>query len=88
MFGKFVALQPIRTMVASLARVVSSVFIALALVGVDATPKTNYADVRVAVSHAFSERAHEMSATLEAVQEVSRATTAAIKASEAKCGST
>jgi len=61
--------------------------VALAFVGVDAVTKTNYADVRLGVSHAFHERAHEMSATLDAVQEVSRATLQAIEASKAKCGS-
>ena len=63
------------------------VFVALALVGVDAATTTNYADVRLGVSHAFHERAHEMSATLDAVQEVSRATLKAIEVSKAKCGS-
>ena len=70
------------------AKVVAVVaFVALALVGVDAVTKTNFADVRLGVSHAFHERAHEMSATLDAVQQVSRATLQAIEVSKAKCES-
>ena len=70
------------------ARAVAAVVcVVLALVGVDAATNTNYADVRVGVSNAFHERAHEMSATLEAAQEISRATLKAIEVSKAKCGS-
>ena len=48
--------------------------------------KVNYADVRTQMSHSFEERAHEMTAVLGVLQDVSKATQAGIKAIEAKCG--
>ena len=58
----------------------------MAVVMVAAASKTNYAEVRTHVSHAFEERAHEMTAVLGVLQDVSKATLAGIKAIEAKCG--
>ena len=51
-----------------------------------AKPSINYADVRINVAHAFEERAHEMTATLAALQEVSKATVALTREIETKCG--
>ena len=68
------------------ARVLVACLMAWVLMNVEATPKVDYADVRKQVSHAFAERAHEMSATLAALQGVSKATAAEIKAVQARCG--
>ena len=68
------------------ARVVFVLACLVAFVMSAAASKANYADVRSHVSHAFEERAHEMSAALGVLQEVSKATLAGIKALEAKCG--
>ena len=71
---------------ASLVRNMIACLVALVLVSVQAAPKINYADVRTHMSHAFQERAHEMSATLAVLQGVSKATMARIEAVQAKCG--
>ena len=68
------------------ARVLVACLMAWVLMNVEATPKVDYADVRKQVSHAFAERAHEMSATLAVLQGVSKATAAEIKAVQARCG--
>ena len=48
--------------------------------------EVNYADVRTHVSHAFEERAHEMMAIVDVLQDVSKATLAGIEAVKGKCG--
>ena len=52
----------------------------------EAEPQINYAAVRAHVSHACEERAHEMSAVLSVLQEVSKATVFGIDRVKAKCG--
>ena len=52
----------------------------------EAEPRMNYAALRAHVSHAFGERAHEMSATLSVLQDVSKATASKIEKAKANCG--
>ena len=52
----------------------------------EAEPQMNYAALRAHMSHAFEERAHEMSATLSVLQEVSKATVSKIEKVKAICG--
>ena len=52
----------------------------------EAEPQINYSAVRAHVSHAFEERAHEMSAVLSVLQQVSKATVSEIDRVKAKCG--
>merc|ERR1719445_851670 len=51
-----------------------------------AAPWMGYADMRVHMSHMFQERAHEMSATLVVLQDLSKATLDRIETVQSKCG--
>lgn len=45
----------------------------------------NYAEVRTRVSHAFAEKAHEMTETLAVLQDLSKATSAILADIHAQC---
>ena len=60
--------------------------LASAFTSAEAEPQINYAALRAHMPHAFEERAHEMSATLNVLQEVSKATVSEIDKVKAKCG--
>ena len=58
----------------------------LFLSAAEAEPQISYAAVRAHVSHAFEERAYEMSSTMSVLQEVSKATLFEIDKVKARCG--